>query len=140
MDERADIDRIVGDLIDAATKEAVTQVAVDLHRRLVMYTPVDTGRARAGWIISKSERTARFTPPPGRYNVPVARVISSDAGSTIIGTDVAVPYEKGKDVFVTNNVPYIEALDNGHSQQAPQGFSERAVNEVVRKFSSGGGS
>lgn len=139
MEESNDVARIMQELIDEATKGAVTEVAIDLHRRLVMYTPVDTGRARAGWIIAKSERTARFTPPPGRYNVPVSRSVSNGEGTTLIGTDVAVPYEKGKDVCITNNVPYIEALDNGHSQQAPQGFTDRAVNEVVRKFTLGGG-
>ena len=30
-------------------------------------------------------------------------------------------------VYVDNNVPYIEALNNGHSQQAPSHFVERTA-------------
>jgi hypothetical protein len=38
--------------VGAAADDAVRRAALDLTRRLVSYTPVDTGRARAGWRIS----------------------------------------------------------------------------------------
>lgn len=34
---------------------------------------------------------------------------------------------------VENNVEYIEALNNGHSQQAPAGFVENAMDKVARR-------
>lgn len=49
--------------VGQAADEAVQRAALDLSRRLVHYTPVDTGRARAGWQISTSG------PPSGAEEV-----------------------------------------------------------------------
>ena len=44
-------------------------------------------------------------------------------------------------IFVTNNVPYIGALNNGHSpQQAQPGFVQRALEKAVRETYSAGAS
>ena len=34
-------------------------------------------------------------------------------------------------VFVSNNVPYILKLNDGHSQQAPAGFIQTAIHKAV---------
>ena len=35
-----------------------------------------------------------------------------------------------KVIFITNNLPYINALENGHSDQAPSGMLAVTLNEV----------
>lgn len=115
---------IARQIVTEALEGVTVKVTLDLWRRLAMYTPVDTGRARAGWNIAKGERTARYTPPEGVYAFPAIP---------------PVPYVRGQDIYITNNVSYIESLDEGSSQQAPEGFSERATDETVRKFTSEGG-
>ena len=34
-------------------------------------------------------------------------------------------------IYITNNVPYINSLNGGHSQHAPAGFVERAIVKAV---------
>ena len=36
----------------------------------------------------------------------------------------------GDTVYISNNLEYIQALNEGHSQQAPAGFVEKAVQAV----------
>lgn len=36
-----------------------------------------------------------------------------------------------------NSVPYIGALDDGHSKQAPNGITQPALNTIVRRYRSG---
>ena len=63
--------------------------------------PVDTGRARASWgHWDSSANSPDSTPADAHYE-------ETDAGLTIV---------QG------SNVPYIEQLNEGHSQQAPAGF------------------
>ncbi len=38
----------------------------------------------------------------------------------------------GKEIFISNNVPYIGRLNNGHSAQAPSGFVEMAVRRAAK--------
>ena len=37
----------------------------------------------------------------------------------------------------TNRVPYIGALDDGHSKQAPNGITKPALNKLRQRFNSG---
>jgi len=67
--------------------------------------PVDTGRARASWgHWDSSANSPDSTPADAHYE-------ETDAGMTIT---------QG------SNVPYIEQLNEGHSQQAPAGFIDDA--------------
>ena len=67
--------------------------------------PVDTGRARASWgHWDSSANSPDSTPADAHYE-------ETDAGLTIV---------QG------SNVPYIEQLNEGHSQQAPAGFIDDA--------------
>ena len=34
------------------------------------------------------------------------------------------------DIFISNSVPYAEALENGHSRQAPNGIFRTVIPEV----------
>lgn len=43
--------------------------------------------------------------------------------------------EKGfRQIQVVNRVPYIDALENGHSKQAPNGITRPAVRETLRRI------
>ncbi len=47
------------------------------------------------------------------------------------GKDALANYQLGPEIIITNNVPYIERLNNGHSTQAPAGFVEKAAQAAV---------
>lgn len=75
------------------------------------------GRARANWQVGlggPAEGTTDATDPSGGRTVSTGRARIS--GST-----------PGRDIHLTNNLPYIVPLNEGHSTQAPAGFVETAV-------------
>lgn len=39
--------------------------------------------------------------------------------------------QSGKNVYVENNVPYIERLERGYSRQAPRGFVKQAISAAI---------
>lgn len=119
----ADLKRFLLDL-DAFKKTAVDKalllqkrVALDLYARIIRRTPVDTGRARASWNLSvgKPDRSIK---PEGRYDTPRATIGSLP------------PVTHGQVIWISNNLPYIGALEHGHSQQAPVGMVAISVEEV----------
>ena len=110
-----------GEVTKAEHRELIAMIGLDITTRLVLATPVDTGRARANWWPSVG--TARV------------RALKS--------TDQMRPIKLAKErfdpkrmpyfatLFIANNLPYIEALNNGHSKQAPVNFVESTVSGVV---------
>lgn len=92
-------------------------------------TPVDTGWARANWVPSigaPHEGTVGERPPKAEEGR--AQVQADDSASVAGVAEVAARYTLNRGpVFISNNVPYIQALNDGHSKQAPAGFVQAAV-------------
>ncbi len=96
----------------------VRTVGLEILRRVMEGTPVDTGRARANWQVSFG------APAPGEVSVPAGSVPYmgsapplSVSGGEAFNKGVAAlggiggnPYVH---VFITNNVRYIEILEFG---------------------------
>lgn len=91
------------------------KIALDVYSRLIATTPVDTGRARAGWSVS-AERPESGAPAAGQKSYPFP---------------AAVMPKGAKIICIYNNVEYILKLNDGHSKQAPAMFVETAVSEVM---------
>lgn len=104
---KAEIKRHMVDVLDRVKRALI----LDVDSRLVLATPVDTGRARAGWNVSKN--TPDLSAPPDRT--------SRDP------IDLAPSSNPNTDYYDTNNVEYIQPLNDGHSAQAPAGFVEASV-------------
>lgn len=121
--------RKLGKTIERNSDEAVRRVALAVDSTVVLATPVDTGRARGNWQVELN------TPAVGATNAlsPSGREAIDQGKSTIAN------YKGGNaSVNITNNLPYIGKLNEGHSAQAPAGFVEKAINvgvQVIRNFS-----
>ena len=95
-------------------------LAMKVFSRVILRTPVDTGRARGNWqctMGSPADGVLDAEDKTGAEAIARARDVSVG-----IGTD-------DRSIFLTNNLPYIEALENGHSGQAPQGMVAITVAE-----------
>jgi len=105
---------------DAPEKANLFKRVVALHilRGVVMKTPVDTGRARANWQVGVNRR------PRGQIAVSESGGQRGTAGGAAItkGTGEIATVQPGEDVWISNNLPYIEVLENGSSKQAPNGM------------------
>lgn len=95
----------------------VKQVAFDLFGRIIKRTPVDTGRARGSWTMASNKADRRVLPPaaPGGGVYPEPSIGFIEPSSTIV---------------ISNNLPYIMTLENGHSQQSPAGMVAVSIAEV----------
>ena len=124
--ERRQIEVIVRDA-GRLTERVVRGIALDLHGNLVEATPVDTGYARANWVPRVGRPQPRAVGTPGSGGVGAAQAAANGGVNQVLGYRLA----QGR-VHVTNNVPYIEALNAGHSPQAPAGFVQRSIRDAVR--------
>lgn len=107
--------------IDDTVRKIHTKAAIELDRLLVQKTPVDTGRAKNNWTFSINEPDVSFN---------MARTKSRKNTAISKRKDIK-PYTV---TYTSNHLPYIERLNDGHSQQAPRGFIQSAVNLVKRVF------
>ena len=102
--------------INIGAEEAVRKIAFDVLRGVTKKTPVDTGRARANWNLGYQSINTKIT---------------SDTTFKI----AQPPKGSGdKVIYITNSLPYINALENGSSQKAPKGMVMITLQEIVRSL------
>jgi hypothetical protein len=120
--------------VEDGTGRLTRAVALAADQAVVVATPVDTGRARSNWLVEVDAPAAGTREPyvPGsklgtgeRDNLQGAL----DQGAGVVGRfDV----KRNQSIHITNNLPYIQRLNDGWSAQAPAGFVEAAVQAAVR--------
>lgn len=116
---------IVAGKIPKNTGKVVRRAAIAGSNALVIGTPVDTGRARGNYVI---------TIGAPRFQVS-DNLDPSGSGTLQQAQSVVSQWKVGKGpIFITNSLPYIERLDNGYSQQAPNGMSKAAILAMKRQL------
>jgi len=101
------------------------KITIDLDSRVVLQTPVDEGTARGNWFPSLNK-------PSGAMDEKIKD--KSGAASIARITATAAGAELGDTVWLTNNLPYILPLENGHSGQAPEGMVDENLNAVQAQY------
>lgn len=99
----------------------VRTATIDLFSGTIRDTPVDTGRARGNWVTqvdTPAHDVIEREDPDG--SLAIAEVISE------------TPELAGREVFLSNSLPYIEGLENGRSMQSPSGMVRRNLARVRR--------
>lgn len=112
--------------LNGFTAKNIVAVVFDVSALLTKGTPRATSWAANNWV-----------PQSG---IPFRETVGSPDGNPSAGATVrssalaslASSYKiRDGDIFVSNNVPYIQPLNNGHSLQAPAGFVQIAVLKAV---------
>jgi hypothetical protein len=115
------------------------KIVLEALRRLVEKTPVDTGRARGNWQVTianpaegqvsgdwpKTKGERKTTRPPLR---------PEDNATISKGLAALTGLPKFQVVWISNNVDYIEFLEEGSSKQAPAGMLAVTVEELRNMF------
>jgi hypothetical protein len=97
----------------------VRKVALDVFRRVILKSPVDTGRFRGNWQVAIN------SVPPGTL-----ATTDKSGGATISRvSSVALGAKAGQVIYLVNNLPYARALEYGWSKQAPAGMVRLTVQE-----------
>lgn len=123
--------RKVEELLRVATK----RLTLEAFTRVVARSPVDTGRFRGNWQVGVGTRPdgiVATATSPGRQPGDAVRepIPASGAETGEALAAVAALNERIDKTYVVNNLPYAEALENGHSGQAPTGMVAVTVEEL----------
>lgn len=122
---------VVADIVSENIDKGVRKAYLVADQVAVSETPVDTARAKANWLPSIG------APAPGTIDPPVpGDAGASEAMALLAAQNVVVKWKAGKGVslFLSNNLPYIIPLDDGHSPQSSDmsGKAVAAAREVLR--------
>ncbi len=122
---------LFADVIEEDIDNTARGFALTCYRNIILASPVDTGRFRASHIVSVNE-------PYYTVTVAGSMMIDLSPEQLIEFARRAVNVKhKGKlrSIYIQTNVPYAEALENGHSKQASAGVYGPAFNAAVVKYS-----
>lgn len=104
------------------------KVALEIWGELIATTPVDTGRARAGWNMGTSHENSA----PASIQKPSEW---KSGGTAYYPTpSTPVPPSNAPVIVIYNNVDYVMYLNEGSSSQAPEMFVEKAVQKAADGF------
>lgn len=99
--------------------ESLEKVGFKFFSFLQVLTPYDLGQAQGGWIVKlNSSAPSEWKPQQG------------------LNSYALQPFPHGQIkfnsmVWISNNVVYIKRLDEGHSMQAPYGFTNDALRKTT---------
>jgi hypothetical protein len=116
--------------IERAAERVIKRIAFSIQGQLKVSTPVDTSWARSNWLVSIGRPV---TQPAGS---PTAVGQASAAQSAGEARLLVYNFSQG-DIWLSNNVPYIQKLNTGHSKQAPANFIERAIQQGIAAIARG---
>ena len=127
MPPRDKLEIILEDM-DIFIAKQIVGLVFEIHAELVQATPVDLGWARAHYI-------PRIATPyretfDGDPTAAGAGQSNAKALQELYGIAHSYKIEMGP-IYISNNVPYIQKLNDGHSKQAPAGFIQLAVDSAV---------
>lgn len=127
MAEMKDLNGILqkaGQTITDNADRLVRRCALAVDAAVVLATPVDTGRARSNWQVEIGQAADGVIGDPNDKH---AKFDQSGREALEAGKSVIAKYAGGSSLNITNNLPYIERLNDGWSKQAPAGFVEQAM-------------
>lgn len=112
---------LAGKKLEEKGEKLVRALALELTKRVVQRTPVDTGRARGNWhaAIGTYYRGANWE----LKDRSGAMTISQAAG-------VSAQIKLGQRWYLTNGLPYILSLEMASSHQAPAGMVRVSLAEL----------
>ena len=102
----------------ATVDETLRAVTFELFASVITDTPVDTGRARGNWQCRIDQRPTGTTERTG-----------ADAATAEVRAELDA-FGVGHAAWLVNNLPYIERLEYGYSQQAPAGMVRKNVARI----------
>lgn len=112
---------------------AFRDVAFEIHEKIVDRTPIDTGRAKASWRMNPNVADPTFEPELAiRPNTSVESAINifrngehplyADQAAAVARAQQQRIPNGAQRIVISNNLHYIEKLENGSSEQAPGGM------------------
>lgn len=104
--------------------DLTVEISLQALRGIVQMSPVDTGRFRGNWITSVE------APDPTVFEqVRPAQVPIVEADEKLSALD-----EIPRVIYLQNNLPYANRLENGYSKQAPEGMVAVTIANITATY------
>lgn len=110
--------------INSAFDNAIKDYTVTFVDKLFDRSPVDTGLYRSNHNVSLNRRYM------GTFGITDKSTVVGDAASKVN----EFTSKKHESIYIQNNVPYAEKLENGWSRQAPSGVYGQTLSAGTFKF------
>lgn len=113
--------------LDDFTAQETRKLALAIDRRVVQETPFDEGTAKRSWLVSVDQVDNRIV-DAGGVDLSTAEMQAIEQGAAEIrGAKVFTR------IFIQNNQPYIERLNEGWSAQAPTKYVDTIIAQEVAR-------
>ncbi len=112
------------DEIGHAVGESLELIATETLKSVVDKTPIDTGRAKASWLMRSNNQNEKAD---------IGKIFGKKLGRTeakryaMLTLSYAWLFTQHDVIHIYNDVPYITDLERGTSKQAPAGMAEVTV-------------
>lgn len=115
--------------------EAVRKIALGALND-VSAAPIDTGRYRASHVLTMEAPSTDTPPdhPDAGSNDPRYQSIADQNRQEAEATLAGLRDLRNVSVFIATNLEYANAIENGHSMQAPQGVYAVALKRAEARF------
>ena len=120
------LDKFINETVPADIAKLQKTVALQILTGVVLRTPVDTGRARGNWQLTLDAPV---------FDLSNSEIPRNAEGRITAGAVVLRDIKPFSVTYIQNNVPYIVALEEGHSKQAPAGMVAVTFAQVEAQFS-----
>lgn len=101
------------------------QIAIQMLQGVIFQSPVDTGAFRANHRVSINDEDDGFD----------LGTVDKDGNPTLqAGIAKIAEMSTYGVIYIQNNLPYAEVLENGSSKQAPQGIYTTSFNAVLERI------
>lgn len=104
---------------EAAHNKIVRAATLELFSGVIKSTPVDTGRAKGAWATTVDSPSSKTEDRIGE-------------AASLAEVEANTPPGAGQETYLANNLPYIEALENGSSKQAANGMVRINMDRVSK--------
>ena len=110
------------------------KIALDILKNVVLMTPVDTGRAKGNWLVNiGSAATGVLGTGDDKSD---RQLFGHEGGGSLAKGGATINSAKPlSPIYITNNLPYIQALNAGHSKQAPKMFVQMGIRRAIAPLS-----
>lgn len=110
---------------DELIEDKIIEIGLGALGRIVKKTPVDTGRLRSNWIVSRNIMSVEQNP---QIQSPQATITKGNAEITKFN------YKKDQSIIIQNNLKYAPFIENGTSRMRPQPMVAPTITEIQRIY------
>lgn len=112
------------------------ELGIEMLRRAMLRSPVDSGRYRASHVLTIDEEGTYIAPEREPGSGGERGQIDAEALNKGVQVMASAELKDGTIIYLTNNLVYAQRLEEGHSGQAPEGvyaLTRQEMQEIINR-------